>query len=197
MFVLIGAGGHGKVIAEILKLIGVSNYVFYDKFLLPDPDRFITNVLPISNHETKFLVCIGNNRLRKENVSMISNQFGIVIHPSSIVSSSVVIEAGTVVLANAVINSFVKIGKHCIINSNSTIEHDCVIEDFVHVSPGATICGNVHVGCGTQIGAGAVIIPGLKIGSWSTIGAGAVVIQDVPDNVIVVGNPAKLIKRRI
>jgi sugar O-acyltransferase (sialic acid O-acetyltransferase NeuD family) len=196
MFVLIGGGGHGKVIGEILDLIGVDEYLFYDKFLVPDASKLLTNVLPESNQDTKFVICIGDNKKRKENVFEILGNFGIVIHPSSIISKSAFIGVGSVVLASTVINSFVKIGQHCIINTNSTIEHDCILEDFVHVSPGATICGNVSIGCGSHIGAGSVVIPGIKIGSWSVIGAGAVVIDDVPDNATVVGNPARPILRK-
>ena len=87
------------------------------------------------------------------------------------------------------------IGKHCIINTNVSVDHDCDISDFVHISPGATICGNVTIGELTWIGAGATIIHGISIGKNTIIGAGTVVIKNIPDNVLIVGNPA-IIKRK-
>jgi len=86
------------------------------------------------------------------------------------------------------------IGKHCIINTAASVDHDCVIEDFVQISPHATLCGGVSVGEGSQVGAGAVVIPGIRIGRWSLVAAGAVVLRDVPDNVLVMGNPARVVK---
>lgn len=81
-----------------------------------------------------------------------------------------------------------------IVNTGASVDHDCKIDDFVHISPRATLCGNVIVGEGTQVGAASVIIPGIKIGKWCTIGAGTVIIRDVPDYAVVVGNPGKVIK---
>lgn len=194
MYVLVGAGGHGKLISEILELNGITDYLFFDRYLSPDRKNRITNVIPELFSDTKVIICLGDNKARKENVSQFPNQFGIVIHPFSSISNSAIIDVGTVVMANSTINSFAIIGQHCIINSNSTVEHDCIIGDFVHISPGATVCGGVDVGNGAHVGAGSVVIPGLNIGKGSIIGAGAVVIEDVPDNVIVVGNPARVIK---
>jgi sugar O-acyltransferase (sialic acid O-acetyltransferase NeuD family) len=101
---------------------------------------------------------------------------------------------GTVVFHNSVIQAGSVIGKHCIINTAASIDHDCKLEDFVHISPNATLSGNVKVGEGSHIGAGATIIQGITIGKWCTVGAGAVVIKDVPDYATVVGVPARVIK---
>ena len=90
--------------------------------------------------------------------------------------------------------SSVKIGKHVIINTAASIDHDCIVEDFAHVSPNATLSGNVKVGEGSHIGAGAVIIPNITIGKWAMIGAGSDVTKNVPDYSVVVGNPARKIK---
>ena len=97
-------------------------------------------------------------------------------------------------MPKVVVNAAAIIGQHCIINTSAIVEHECVLEDFVHVSPNSTLCGNVKIGEGTHIGAGVTIIPGIKIGKWCTIGAGSVVVKDMPDNVVAVGNPAKVIK---
>jgi sugar O-acyltransferase (sialic acid O-acetyltransferase NeuD family) len=98
-------------------------------------------------------------------------------------------------MQGAVIQSCVSIGKHCIINTTASVDHDCLLEDYVHISPNATLCGAVSVGEGSQVGAGAVVIPGIKIGKWSLVAAGAVVMKNVPDNVLVLGNPARVVKR--
>ena len=98
-------------------------------------------------------------------------------------------------MQGAIIQSCSEIGRHCIINTGASVGHDCKIHDFVHISPHATLCGNVTVGEGTWVGAGTVVIPGVKIGKWSIIGAGSVVIKDIPDQVLAVGNPCKVIKQ--
>ena len=100
-------------------------------------------------------------------------------------------------MPQVVVNADVTIGKHCILNSGSIIEHDCVLSDYVHISPNASLAGNVSVGEGTQIGIGASVIQGITIGKWVTIGAGAVIIEDVPDFAVVVGNPGRVIKMNL
>ena len=79
-------------------------------------------------------------------------------------------------------------------NTGASIDHECILGDYVHVSPHATLCGDVQVGEGSWIGAGAVVIPGVRIGKWCVIGAGSVVLHDVPDGVVAVGNPCKIVK---
>lgn len=196
MIVLIGAGGHGKVIADILLKTVREEIIFYD--INPSTDRIydceVFSEMPkeISSYST--IVCIGNNSLRKKNVMQLGGPFTKAIHPFSCIGNNVDIGTGTVVMAGSVINPFVTIGKHCIINTCASIDHDCKIDDFVHVSPNATLCGGISVGEGAHIGAGATIIPGISIGKWVTVGAGAVIIQDVPDFSTAVGNPGRIIK---
>jgi len=98
-------------------------------------------------------------------------------------------------MANTAINSGTKIGENVIINTGATVDHDCVLEDYVHISPGAHLAGNVYVGELTHIGIGASLIQGVKIGRNVIIGAGAAVINDLPDNVTAVGVPAKVLKQ--
>src|SRR5690606_21947196 len=111
-----------------------------------------------------------------------------------IISSSVKIDIGTVLMQGTIIQADTFIGKHAIINTRASIDHDSTVEDFVHISPGAILCGGVQIGEGTHIGAGAVILPGIKIGQWCKVGAGAVVAKNIPSNCTAVGIPAKPIK---
>ena len=184
---LYGSGGHAKVVIDILKSQNISiNGVIDDNSnnieLLEYPIiRYAKELSPI-------IVSIGDNRIRKAIVSRLSCDFGKAIHTSAIISPSAIIEDGSVVMHGAIIQADAIIGKHCIINTAASVDHECIIEDFVHISPKATLCGNVHIGEGTWVGAGSVIIPGVKIGKWCTIGAGSVVRHDLPDGVTAYGN---------
>ena len=116
----------------------------------------------------KFIISIGNNRIRKKISEKFHFSYQTIVHQSAIVSKlETIIAKGTVVMANSVINPNVKIGKHCIINTASVIEHDCILNNFVHISPNATLSGNVQIGEGTHIGSGAVIIPGVNC--WKVV----------------------------
>ncbi|MBE9489447.1 MAG: acetyltransferase [Bacteroidetes bacterium] len=194
--ILYGASGHAKVIIDICEINKEKNLRIIDDnkevtSLLSYP---VTQIEYIKITKEKFIISIGNNKTRKKIVNKLQSDFGIAIHPNTIIDKTVTIGSGTVVMAGSVINSSTKIGKHCIINTSSSIDHDCIIDDFVHISPNATLCGGVVIGEGSHIGAGAIIIPSVKIGKWSTIGAGTVVIKDVPDGKTVVGNPSRTIK---
>ena len=83
-------------------------------------------------------------------------------------------------------------GAHCIVNTHASVDHDCHLGDFVHIAPHAALCGHVEIGEGTLIGAGAVVVPGVKIGKWSVIGAGSLIRNDIPDGVLVAGNPGRI-----
>jgi acetyltransferase EpsM len=192
--VLFGAGGHAKVILDILRLMKVEvTKIVDDKEI--EIQGFNVEKPDFSEIRDRIIIGVGNNNTRKYIVENCNLLFGKAIHPNSIIDPTVKLEEGTVVMAGAIINSSTKIAKHCIINTSASIDHDCILEDFVHISPNATLCGNVNIGEGTHIGAGATIIPGIKIGKWSTIGAGSVVVKDVEDGVTVVGNPARITKK--
>ena len=98
-------------------------------------------------------------------------------------------------MQGSILQSCCQTGKHCIVNTGAAIDHECILEDYVHVSPHATLCGNVEVGEGSWIGAGAVINPGVKIGKWTIIGSGSVVCKDIPDGVTACGSPCRIIKK--
>ena len=199
-FVLIGAGGHGMVIAEILEAMGEGIFCFTDDHPLLTAQlgyTVIQNLEALDDTESKqFIISIGNNAIRKKISEAHALHYGRAIHPSAQLSSRASVGEGTVVMAGVCVNSSTTIGKHCILNTQCSIDHECVLEDFVHVSPGAALAGNIKVGAGTHIGIGASVIPGITIGKWCTIGAGAVVLNDVPDYSTVVGVPGKVIKTK-
>lgn len=191
---LFGASGHAKVIKDIIETQGDDVGCLYDDNPHCNEIHGKT-VYKASDIEVRgpLIISIGSNRVRK----LISERYPLVhaiaIHPKAIISSTAQIGDGTVVMQGAIIQSDAIIGRHCIINTGASVDHECVIGNYVHISPHATLCGNVHVGEGSWIGAGTIVIPGIKIGKWCTIGAGSVVVNDIPDNIIVVGNPCKKI----
>jgi sugar O-acyltransferase (sialic acid O-acetyltransferase NeuD family) len=199
-FIIIGGGGHSKVIIDaLLSTDHIVEAIF-------DDNPSIQHIFGIQNlgslesmvaYEKKyqFLIGIGDNLVRKKISEKFKLPYGVCIHKSSICSSTALIQEGTVILHGAIVQPETRIGQHCIINTGSKIDHDCIIGNFVHIAPGAVLCGNVQVGDLTLIGAGAVIINNLSIGKNCIIGAGSVVLNDIPDNSVVVGVPGKVIKQ--
>lgn len=195
---LYGAGGHCKVIIDTLQC----ENKFDIKAVFDDNPRFenIFNIPVKLTLEKSYLedknciITIGDNYIRKKIATSLKTNFVMTIHPSAVVSKFAKIGNGTQIMAAAVVNADAVIGNHCIINTGSIIEHDSTLADYVHISPNATLGGNVSVGEKTQIGMGASILPNLQIGKNVQIGAGAVVISNIPDNAVVVGVPAKIIK---
>lgn len=197
--VIIGASGHGKVIADIILKCGDSVVGFLDDN--PDLESefvgfpVLGKVSAVSDYqEYKFVIAIGNADIRER----IANELDVVwytaIHPTAVISSiGVEIGEGTVVMANAVINSDAKIGEHCIINTGAIVEHDNSIENYVHISVGAKLAGSVTIGRKSWIGMGAQVIQGKTVGAETMVGAGATVIGDIPSNCTAVGCPAKVI----
>jgi acetyltransferase EpsM len=206
-YIVIGAGGHAKVVIEILKAMnaeieGIVDDYYTNSFFFGYP---VLGKVYEQNWVSKFhakpdvkcIIAIGNADHRKRAVEQITGQglsFGIAIHPSAIISSSAVIGQGTVVMANAVVNAFTYIGSHVILNTACTVDHDCQIEDFVHISPGVNLAGGISIGQAAHIGIGSSVIQGVAIGSQSIIGAGACVVNNIPADVVAVGCPAKILK---
>ena len=196
---LYGASGHCKVIIDSIETS--TNKIIEGVFDDNDGLESILNI-PIYSFKLydkikikELIISVGDNRTRKQIAESVVANYVSVIHSKAVVSKYASINKGTSIMANAVVNASAKIGKHCIINTGAIVEHDCVLEDFVHISPNASLAGNVKIGEGTQIGIGAQVIQGITIGKWVTIGAGTVVIRDVPDSVLIVGNPAREVKR--
>lgn len=191
---LYGAGGHAKVIMDILKAEGKLVEALIDDNEGVDELMGVKVLHNVNCEISPLIVSIGNNRIRRSIAEKVDAVFGMAVHPSAIVSGSARIDVGTVVMQGVIIQACVQIGSHCIINTGASIDHECVIDDFVHISPRVTLCGNVHVGEGTWIGAGTVVIPGVKIGKWTVIGAGSVVDKDIPDGVLALGNRCEIVK---
>lgn len=190
-----GASGHGSVVLDAALGAGLQIKGFVDN---NEAITFFEN-LPVKQELSPtdtYILAIGDNTIRQRIARQHKNKpTPCIIHPTAIVNRNVAVGDGSVVCAGAVINPNAVIGNHSIINTSSVIEHDCIIEDFVHISPNVTLCGNVKIGKGTHVGAGATVIPGVAIGEGVIIGAGSVIIKDIPNNVTVVGNPGKIIKR--
>ena len=146
----------------------------------------------------KAIVAHGNNT-RKENlfIKVKEMEFELVnaIHPKSIIATTVILGKNVIVNAGAVIQPFARIANGVMVHSGVVVEHDNIIEDFVNLGPGVRLAGGVRVKKGAYVYTGASVIPTITIGSNSIVGAGAVVIKDVPDNVVVVGNPARIVKK--
>ncbi|PER35107.1 acetyltransferase [Bacillus cereus] len=197
---IIGASGHGKVIADIaLKMNKWQSIAFLDdnENVKSSMGReIIDNSASISKYvdDYDFFVGIGNNVVREKIQRKLETEgasISVLIHPGAIIGEQVYLEAGTVVMAGAVINCCTKIGKGCIINTASTVDHDNVIEDYVHISPGANLAGTVKVGRSTWLGIGSVISNNVNIAGNCKIGAGTVVIKDVTESGTYVGVPAR------
>ena len=191
---LYGAGGHAKVIMDILKAEGKQVEALIDDNGELDELMGVKVLHNVNCEISPLIVSIGNNCIRRLIAEKVDAVFGMAVHPSAIVSGSARVDVGTVVMQGVIIQACVQIGRHCIINTGASIDHECVIDDFVHISPRVTLCGNVHVGEGTWIGAGTVVIPGVKIGKWTVIGAGSVVDKDIPDGVLALGNRCEIVK---
>lgn len=206
--IIIGAGGHARVIADIIKksndeIIGFlddnveiqGRTIFDDKKVLGDTSE--KSVKKYS--DCYFIIGIGSNRIRRIISEKYSNiKWYTAIHPSSIIGSDVSIKEGTAVMAGTVINTGTVVGKHCIVNTCSSLDHDNILEDYVHISPGSHLAGTVRISEGTWICAGVTIINNITIGKNNIIGAGATVIKNIEEeNSTFVGIPVKkLIKNK-
>ena len=209
--IIIGAGGHAKVVAEILPLSGKHEIIgFLDSACVGKkigglPVLGGDELLPglrADGVATAFVGVggTGDNLPRMEifeRVSAMGFTFANAIHPSAIISDSVKIGQGIAVMACAVINSDAEIGDNVIINTGAIVEHDCKIKSHAHISPGAALCGGVHVGMGAHVGAGSVIRQGINIGERAVVGMGAVVVKDVKAQSVVAGVPARIMKKKL
>jgi sugar O-acyltransferase (sialic acid O-acetyltransferase NeuD family) len=208
---IIGGGGHSKVLIEALQLRSVKILGILDA----DPAKTGMNVsgirilgddsaLSAYSPDTVLLVNgIGSIHVPKQRMTVFEKfkakgfTFATVIHPSAVVASDVILQEGVQIMAGAVIQPGSAIGSNTIVNTNVTVDHDCIIGSHVHLSPGVTLSGGVRIGTTVHLGTGATVIQGVKIGASSFVGAGAVIVTDIPNGSQVKGNSARHIATSI
>ncbi len=201
---ILGASGHGKVLADIALLQGWDEVVFFDDAW---PEKQAVSRWPIAGDGAALLqllqqagnfdgaaIGIGHCATRLEKYRVLA-EAGVVLpvlqHPRAVISTYAQVGAGSVFMASSVVNVDAQIGAACIINTGATVDHDCVLGEGVHIAPGAHVSGGVTIDEGTWVGVGACVRQGLYIGAGAMVGAGAVVLRDVPAGATVVGNPAR------
>lgn len=196
---VLGAGGHAKVVIDAARAQGWSVYAAVDD----NPNLWghpIEGVPVLGSLETAAgwqgwaIIGIGDNRARYAVSQRYALRWATLIHPTAWLSPSAKIGEGTLVAAGVVVQPAAQIGRHAILNTACSIDHDCVVGDWVHIAPGARLAGGVQVDEGALVGIGAAVLPNIRIGAWSVVGAGAVVTCEVPPHTVVVGVPARLIR---
>lgn len=198
---ILGASGHGKVVADAAELSGWDEVVFFDDAW---PELTNNSVWPVLGKTEDLLVsldkfagvaiAIGNNVIRWEKFNLLREcgaVLPVIIHPQAVISRYASIGDASVICAGVVVNAGAKIGAAAILNTGCSVDHDCVLADAVHISPGARLAGGVQVGRCAWVGIGAVIRQLLVVGAYSVVGAGAAVVKNVNDHASVIGVPAR------
>ncbi|SFH76277.1 UDP-perosamine 4-acetyltransferase [Selenomonas ruminantium] len=204
--IIIGAGGHARVLYDCLCLLGVEVLGALDK-CYPKGDR--TSRIPILGNDSTIhayatdavelvngIGSVGDTSLRAaiyNKFKKLGYSFRTVVHPAATMARDCDLSEGVQVMAGVVVNTGVKISADSIINTGAIVDHDCFIGRHVHIAPGCTISGGVNVGDGAHLGVGATVIQGVDIGRNVLVGAGAVVLKDVLADMKVAGVPAKVI----
>ena len=200
--IIIGAGGHGKVVSELAVASGLYSEV---TFLAPcSPSRHFHAGLKISGDlspvrsivsaQNSFFIAIGDNHIRRQLFQSLTQEcadIDLVRSAHSIVSPTSRIERGTLIMPKVVINADAQIGKNVIINTGAIVEHDCKVGDHSHLAPGSILTGAASIGCLTTIGAGAVVCPGVRVGDNIILGAGTIATRDLDTSGYYSGAPAK------
>lgn len=195
--IIIGASGHGKVIADTVLSNGHTLLGFLDDGNVPPTCMGFPVLGKTENYVNypgaEFIIAIGNAAIREKiAVALQGVTWHTAIHPTAVISKyGVSIGEGTAVMANAVINAGSTVGRHCIVNTAAVVEHDNTIGDFAHISVGAKLAGTVSVGKSTWVGIGAAVSNNLTLCGGCMIGAGAVVIKDISEPGTYVGVPAR------
>jgi UDP-perosamine 4-acetyltransferase len=203
--VVLGAGGHAKVVIEILQANGETVDYCVSRTHGAETCAGVSGLegddhLPLLRQKgyRRAFVAIGSNAIRQrvaDVVRRVGFQLINAISPHAIISPSVRLGGGIAVMAGAVINAASVVDDLVIINTGATIDHDCHIGSGVHIGPQCALAGNVTVGEGAFLGTGAKVIPGVQIGRRAIVGAGGVVIRNIPDGAVAVGVPARVIKQ--
>ena len=206
---ILGAGGHAKVVAETALSSGVASSITFldDRFNEPDPCRLVlgwpaTGPLGISLSEEMLsqfdsaVVAIGHSATRLDWIQQLQNagyHLPVLRHPTAWLSPSAQLGPGSVVFAQVVVQPDVSIGTGAILNTCCSVDHDTQLDHGVHLCPGSHLAGEVTVGARSWIGIGASVIQRVTIGSDVIVGAGAAVVRDLPNNVTAVGVPARVL----
>lgn len=191
---IIGASGHGKVIADLAEKNGYSEIEFYDddESVVQCGKWPVIGKTELATNCDEIFIAVGNAEIREMLMNRFHGRhFPVLIHPSAVIADDVVIGEGSAVMAGAVINPGTKLGRGVIINTCSSVDHDCTIGDFAHVSVGAHLCGTVAVGVRTWIAVGVSVVNNVSICADSMIGAGAVVVSNIEHPGVYIGVPAK------
>ncbi len=199
--VVVGAGGHAKVVLAALDALGTPAHAVLDD----NPARWGTDLLgvpivgPLAElatwPEVRAVIAIGSNARRYELArAHPAVEWLTVVHPSAIVHGSTTLGAGAMVIWRAVVEPDARIGAHAIVNSGAIVCHDCTVGEAAHVSVTSVMAGNAHVEEGVFLGMNAGVIGGVRVGAWSTVGAGASVVRDVPPRSVAMGVPARVIR---
>ena len=208
---IIGAGGHGMVVADILlqmrkkdSSVNIVGFLDDDRALhgskiLGYEVRGAVGDVKKVEHD-RVIVAVGNNKTRKtvaDSLVRMEERFFSAIHPSAVIGHEVTLGQGIMVCGNVVVNPESTVGDHVILNTGCTVDHHNRIEDYVHIAPGVHLGGDVTVRDGALVGIGCSVIPSVHIGKWSVTGAGSVVTGNVADGALVCGVPARLIKEKV
>ncbi|MBR3972832.1 MAG: acetyltransferase [Oscillospiraceae bacterium] len=197
--ILIGGGGHARVIIDCIRAAGNEVIGILDDGLAAGT---LVSDVPVlgktADYEAyrrhEFLLAIGNNAVRRRIAEKLDVKWHTAVHPSAVISPYARVGAGTVVMPGAIINSGASVGSHCIINSGAVVEHDNCLGDYVHISPGAALGGIVTVGEGTHVGIGASVRNNICICDGCVIGAGGAVVKDITEPGTYVGVPVRKMK---
>lgn len=199
---IMGAGGHSKVVADTALAAGYTILGFVDDLAAEAPlpgfpvlgkmDDLASLLNRFPGAET--VVAVGDNAVRRR-LALRAEQagavFATVVHPGTVISPYARIGRGTVVMAGVAVNAGARVDEHVILNTACSVDHDCAIGSFSHLSPGVHLAGTVIVGEGAHLGVGTAVIPGCAIGPWSVVGAGSAVVRDIPSRTVAYGVPAR------
>ena len=198
---VIGAGGHAKVVIDVARAAGFEPVAALDPGAVGGHcngvkviggDNLAAELF--ADGTSAAVIAIGDNRLRcriAERLQEIGFNLPVLVHPSAVISGSATIGIGTIVMPNAVVNADASLGDLVIVNTAAVVEHDCVLGRGAHVAPGTSLGGNVVIGCCALVGIGSAIRPGSRIGDFAIIGAGSTVISDIPAECVATGSPAR------